>query len=95
MTRNLVHELDGLAIGMAANSLARDTVSSAAREIERLQAALKECGAPFMSPPTTVMGASAYVAEEFERRMNIAANTLNDGTREPPVAASSSVKVEE
>jgi hypothetical protein len=47
-------------------------------ENERLRAALKECGAPYLSPPTTVMGASAYVAEEFERRMNIAANTLND-----------------
>lgn len=55
-------------------------------EIGRLRAALIECGAPYLSPPTTVMGASAYVAEEFERRMNIAANTLNDGTRPAPTA---------
>lgn len=40
--RDLVYELDGLAIGMAANSTARDTVSSAAREIERLQKVLNE-----------------------------------------------------
>lgn len=37
-TRDLVYELDGLAIGMAANSVGRRTVSDAAREIERLTA---------------------------------------------------------
>lgn len=32
-----VYELDGLAIGMAASSLGRNVVSSAAREIEKLR----------------------------------------------------------
>jgi hypothetical protein len=35
---DIVYKLDGLAIGMAAHSLGRDTVSEAAREIERLRA---------------------------------------------------------
>lgn len=38
---DIVYELDGLAIGMAAPSLARDTVSRAAREIERLRAEIE------------------------------------------------------
>lgn len=37
---DIVHDLRGLAIGMASPSLARDTVSRAADEIERLRAAL-------------------------------------------------------
>lgn len=35
--RDHVHDLDGLAIGMAANGFGRETVSAAAREIERLR----------------------------------------------------------
>lgn len=34
---DIVHELDGLAIGMASPSLGRDTVSRAAREVEKLR----------------------------------------------------------
>lgn len=46
------------------------------RDAERLRAALRKCAAEYRSPPTTVMGGAAYLAEEFQRRMNIAAAAL-------------------
>ena len=42
MPRDFVHDLDGLAIGMAVNSFGRETVSQAARHIERLELALHQ-----------------------------------------------------
>lgn len=64
-----------------------DELSELKAENTLLRAALKECGAPFDTGPTTVDGAYRLIADEFQRRMNVAANTLNDGTREPPVSA--------
>lgn len=60
-------------------------------EIERLTAALKICGAPFDTGPTSVNGAACLIADEFERRMNVAANTLNDGTVPGPYPAEQEV----
>jgi hypothetical protein len=65
-------------------SLAKVAIDVAAGEIERLRAALRVCGAPFDTGPTTVMGAAQIIGAEFERRMNYAANTLNDGTVPAP-----------
>jgi hypothetical protein len=43
-----------------------------------LEGALAECAAEYRSPPTTVMGAAAHVAREFQRRMDIASAVLGD-----------------
>jgi hypothetical protein len=53
-------------------------------KIGRLRAALRECGAPFDTGPTTIASAAEIIADEFERRLNIAANALNDGTVPAP-----------
>jgi hypothetical protein len=46
-------------------------------EVEFLRAALTECAAPFDTGPTTVDGAQAIIAKEFQRRMDIAGVALN------------------
>lgn len=47
-------------------------------EIARLRAVLRECGAEWRSPPGTVMGAAAELGREFKRRMQLAADAIND-----------------
>jgi len=53
-------------------------VREAAAEIERLRAALRECGADYISPPCTVTQGAAHVAAEFQRRMEIAHAALEN-----------------
>jgi len=50
----------------------------AADEIERLRAALRECAADYISPPCTVPQGAAYVAAEFQRRMETARAALKE-----------------
>ena len=46
------------------------------KEVERLRSALAECCAPFDTGPTTVLEGAVLVQAEFQRRMDLAANTL-------------------
>lgn len=54
------------------------TLREAATEIERLRAALRECAADYISPPCTIPQAAVYVGKEFNRRMHIAAEALEN-----------------
>jgi hypothetical protein len=45
-------------------------------EVVRLRAALEACAADWISVPGTVMSAAQCLASEFRRRMNIAAQAL-------------------
>ena len=53
-----------------------DGYAAAQHEIERLRAALTECGADWSSKPGTVIGAATELSAEFQRRMQIATNAL-------------------
>ena len=44
--------------------------------IEALEAALRECAATFATSPGTVGQCQSEISAEFQRRMNIAAETL-------------------
>jgi hypothetical protein len=47
-------------------------------EIARLRAALRECAAPFVSDPGTVMQTAGMVSREFMRRQQLAADAIRE-----------------
>ena len=46
-------------------------------EINRLRAALAQCCEPYDTGPTTVLESAELVQREFQRRMDIAANSIS------------------
>lgn len=68
--------MSNLIIRLRGNQTARHLCGLAADEIERLQAALRECAAPFDTGPTTIAQGAALVAKEFQRRMDIAGEAI-------------------
>lgn len=53
-------------------------LSKAMARVERLEAALSECGADYISPPCTAAEGRDYLGQEFVRRMAIAREALED-----------------
>jgi len=51
-------------------------MEAAEAEIAWLRRALKECAAPWRSPPTTIAGAALHLSDEFKRRMYLAGDAL-------------------
>ena len=59
----------------------RADMDAAADRIERLESALKECSASYLSPPCTVRESVGHLLEELDRRAQLADEAL--GNPEP------------